>query len=498
MLRFAILFVSIIYAFTNSVFSQVKHIIYKESFEDFSNPERGFYIPFTTGSSNFTPLNLDKLKAFHSVPQQAKSASYSFYGSLIYRSYRLETFKSGAIDTGFLGLIQNDFNVVREAGLKVILRFSYIDQSHSGNCTDEYKICPPYGDAPKNIVLMHIAQLKPLLQKNADVIAVLQMGFIGIWGENYFTDYFGDASTNHLGYVADSSWRDRNEVLKALLDALPEDRMVQVRTPQIKQRFVYGPKAPVTSAALTENESYTENDKARIGFHNDCFLSSVDDYGTFYNYGNSSSSRDTANIRLQHYFTNDSRYTAIGGETCDDAFSPQNNCGGAQQIMAAMHYSCLNAAYNNTVNNDWDSGGCISEIKRNLGYRFVLLSTDLPSMVKIKSKLNIQIKLKNVGYASPFNPRPVQLVLRNLKTKKITCVPMQTDVRKWFSGDVLINENLTMSHNIDPGSYELLLNLPDGYTSLAKRAVYSIRFANENLWEAESGYNKLNCTIRVE
>jgi hypothetical protein len=63
-----------------------------------------------------------------------------------------------------------------------------------------------YVHAPKKIVLQHITQLAPVFKKNADVIAVLQEGFIGIWGENYYTDYFGDASDNGVKRIMDSSW----------------------------------------------------------------------------------------------------------------------------------------------------------------------------------------------------------------------------------------------------------------------------------------------------
>ncbi len=123
-----------------------------------------------------------------------------------------------------------------------------------------------------------------MLQKNADVITVMQEGFIGIWGENYFTDYFGDASTNGIGKITDSGWNLRNEFLKRLLEALPKDRMIQVRTPQIKQKFVYGASAKTTSAPLDLSQAYNETDIARLGFHNDCFLSGADDYGTYYDY----------------------------------------------------------------------------------------------------------------------------------------------------------------------------------------------------------------------
>src|SRR5213076_2704217 len=155
---------------------------------------------------------------------------------------------------------------------------------------------------------------------------------------------------------------------------------------------------------------------ARIGFHNDCFLASADDYGTFYDIGNSSTKRGPATATLRQYMAQDSRYTAVGGETCDDAFSPQNDCaplGRAEQEMALMHYSYLNASYNTQVNNDWDSLGCLKSIKQKLGYRLVLKNASFPKLAAKGRNFTVQIQLENIGYASPFNPRPVQLILRN-------------------------------------------------------------------------------------
>ncbi|MEB0288880.1 DUF4874 domain-containing protein, partial [Cryobacterium sp. 10S3] len=76
---------------------------------------------------------------------------------------------------------------------------------------------------------------------NADVIACVQLGFIGTWGEQYYSDFFGDASPNAAqGKLLDQNWKDRIEVIKAMLDAVPADRMIQLRYPQLKQRYIYG------------------------------------------------------------------------------------------------------------------------------------------------------------------------------------------------------------------------------------------------------------------
>ncbi|AUD03677.1 DUF4832 domain-containing protein [Spirosoma pollinicola] len=480
--------------------AQNHHLTYIESQQDFPNPERGFYIPISTSSARFVPLDSAKLALYRTQSQRVSKATYSINCSLVYRSYRLETFKSSPLSEDFLKKVSNDFAIAKKAGVKLILRFAYTEQATTGTCPDQYKICPPYGDAPKAIVLTHISQLSPLLHEHAAVIAVLQMGFIGIWGENYFTDYFGDASTNSLGVVPDSSWRDRNQVLAALLKALPKDRMVQVRTPQIKQRFAYGPKAPITSAAMNSGDGYTTSDLARIGFHNDCFLASADDYGTFYDVGNSSTKRGPATIPLRRYMAQDSRYTAVGGETCDDAFSPQNDCaplGRAEEEMALMHYSYLNASYNNEVNNDWQTQGCMDNIRRRLGYRFVLRSATIPDHVKAGQRLQIDLILQNVGYSAPYNPRPFQLILRNTDNGAIHSITLKTDVRRLSPGSHQLRHTLQLPAALKAGRYELLLNLPDGYSSLAQNPNYSIRLANTDLWEDRTGYNNLKHTLIV-
>ena len=481
--------------------AQFKTVHYTEDTADIVNPERGFYIPYSTTAGGFVPLEATQLQQLRTTPKQLPGASYAIRTALIYRAYELDIFKDKPLSEVFLQQLESDCNAVRQAGIKMILRFAYTNTARNGNCKDEYHICPPYGDAPVAIVLNHVQQLKPLLQKHADVIAVLQEGFIGIWGENYFTDYFGDASTNDRGVVTDDGWRSRNQLLKALLNALPESRMVQVRTPQIKQKYVYGVRAAVTSAPITSKTFIQTSHAARIGMHNDCFLSSPDDYGTYYDYGSSIQPRKPANEVLRRYTAADTRYTVMGGETCDDAFSPQNDCpplGRAEDEMRSMHYSYLNAAYNNSVNNDWDSCQCMLRIKRSLGYRLVLKKALLPVTVKKGTTFPVSLTIENQGYAAPFNPRPVLLVLRHQQTGAIHTIQLKANVRKWYSGTVSINETVAIPAGIGSGNWELLLSLPDAAATLAGKPAYCVRLANTDLWEEANGYNNLHHVITIQ
>ena len=475
-------------------------VLYTQSAEDFPNPERGFYRVAETYVNNYKPLDVEQMKTWRTLTQ-ADDGNYKVFSTLVFRDIVLQDYNQKELSQVILDNISKDFDAARTAGIKLIIRFCYTVTTNSGACPEGF-ICPQYGDAPKNIVLAQIGQLKPLLQDNADVIACMQMGFVGTWGENYYSDYFGDPSSNGNGKLTNKNWQDKNEVLKALLDALPQSRMIQVRTPQMKQRYVYGVGAPTTSAALTDAEAFSGSDASRIGFHNDCFLSSPNDYGTYDDYGNSSSGRFDAYSVLHAYAAKDSRYAVVGGETCDDTYSPENNCensGKAQTEMNMLHYSFLNCAYNNEVNDDWQTGGCMDAIKKNLGYRFVLQNAIFPvEPIKAGMQLSFTVAIRNVGYSSPYNARPVQLVMRDKSTKKEFVFDIDTDVRNWFTGLSTINIKVVTGNNMPAGAYDLFLFLPDAAESLAARPEYAIRLANENVWEDATGYNYLNKTITVK
>lgn len=475
------------------------NVTYTESTEDIVNPERGFYQYAEIHAANYYPLDQATLAAYrtvHSIPD----AKYAVSSSLVFLEYVLDSFKNAPLSADFLTRLNNDCATARAAGVKLIPRFVYVNTTQTGSCPAG-SICPPYGDASKAIVLGHIAQLKPYFQLNEDVIACVQLGLIGIYGEGYYTDYFGDASENAQRKLLDGNWNDRNEVIKAMLGVIPADRMLQVRYPQIKERYVYGISANVISPATSEDEAFTGTDKARIGLHNDCFLSSPNDVGTYVDYGNSATPLQDATSALRNFESYDSKYTVVGGETCDNSYSPQNDCGPtgtAQTEFAMFHYSFLNAQYNLSVNNDWVTGGCMEDIKSKLGYRLVLKNGSFPAQAAAGSQLEVTINLQNQGYASPFNPRPVQLLLRNQSGGKVTVIPFNTDIRKWYTGDVVLTGKLSLPGDLAAGTYDLLLNLPDKFASLSSRPEYSIRMANGDTWEPTTGYNKLNASLIIK
>lgn len=483
-------------------------ITYQTSTADFANPERGFYRYSSTNSTEYSLLDQSTLEGYRLL-HSPFGADYSIYSTLVFRYFFLEDFKTSAITQDYLDNMQIDFNTARAAGVKLIPRFAYTETTSSVGCAGD--ICPPYGDASKTWVLSHIAQLQPVLEANKDVIATVQMGFIGIWGENYYTDFFGDASQAPDYKLLDNNWTDRIDVVNELLNVVPDERMLQVRYPQQKQRAIYGINAPTNSAALTLAEAFAGTDKARLGFHNDCLLASADDFGTFTDYGNSSSSSMSDTTNLKPYFNEDSKFVVVGGETCSDGYSPQNDCASSDPSaygdteIERMHYSYLNAQFNNDVNNDWETDGCMDEIKKRLGYRLELQEGTFSDAAQPNQVIEVDIDMKNVGYASPYNERGVALMLRNTATSEVWFVELDDDPRFWFADNSTYNitETICIPGGLPLGTYDVLLNLPDPMPSLTANPDYSIRLANllpdnSDVWESATGFNDLGHTITID
>lgn len=62
----------------------------------------------------------------------------------------------------------------------------------------------------------------------------------------------------------------------------------------------------------------------------------------------------------------------------------------------------------------------------------------------------------------------------------------------------LIDVTIGIPANIPSGTYSLLLNLPDAYAGISNRPEYAVRFANQQVWEASTGYNNLLVNINID
>ena len=429
-------------------------IYYTESDEIIANPERGFLVQVYYESSDLKSTANAKSIKTNRVNQQI---------TLYLHSYYLTEYMESDISQEFLNRMENNFKALREGGGKAVLRYSY---KH-----DDSNKAKPW-DTSLDWMKRHIDQLAPYWQEYTDVILCLQAGFIGVWGEWYYTSNF------KMNPRTDEDYAPRWELVNYILNKLPEDRQLGLRTPTFKMRYLQMNGGDVTP--LAEHEAYTGTAKARLAAFNDCFLASVNDVGTY------------SNTELERpFWAEDTKYTFMGGETCGECGSRSKGQNAVKE-MEEYHWTYINRDYHKDVLNSWFDGGYMNEIKRRLGYRFVLdkaIPTEAP---KAGDNYNIILHIRNVGFASLHNPRAVELVFvdKNDATKKFVH-KQQIDPRFWMPGETAI---VTLRAKLDKqmaGEYNVYLNLPDAYDVLHDNPAFSIRLANEDIWDEKTGYNYL-------
>lgn len=401
------------------------------------NPERGFY--------RFAELTAEPdLRALRAAGDR-----------LVFSAVRLDAFREAPISEEFLARLDRGLGALRGAGLKAILRFAY----NAGPYPD------PEPDASLPRVLAHIAQLAPLLRAHADVILLVQAGFLGAWGEWH-------SSTHGL-----ATPEAKRAALEALLDALPPERMTQVRFPADKQRLYGGP--------MRDAEAFTASYAARVGFHDDCFLASATDEGTW---------PAGEEASWQRYVADEARYTPVGGETCR-VNPPRTDGPTALAEMARLRFTFVNRDWHPDVVRGWLTQGVDAEIERRLGYRFALVRTSMPSRVLHGLSLRVRVTVRNAGWAAMFNPRPVRLVLAS-PTANTVLEFTGVDPRRWAPGAATTFAGaFTLPATLARGPHLVALWLPDGSPSLAELPDYAVRFANDDVWDAAHGWNTLGTVL---
>lgn len=414
-------------------------VSYTPSTEIILNPERGF----------FRTANLATVRDLDDVRADGKT--------LVYAAVHLDDYLGANhaqdLPQQLLDDVQDGFAAVREAGLKAAVRFQYDDgEGYPGGADD----------ATEAWMLKHIQQLGPVLKSNEDVLFVLYAGFIGAWGEWHTSNNFVDGPAGEA---------PRKRIVDALLLAAPTTRRVMLRYPAYKRMFFGEP-------ATSDAQLLAGADVSRAGHHNDCFVSSADDVGT-YQY-------EPVDV-LKDYLAEDTRNVPIGGETC--AVHASNSCETTTAEMERFHWTFINDEYHPEVLARWQDEGCRPDIERKLGYRIALKSGSLPTAVRPGGSFTLDLTLANEGWAALTNARPVFIVLDGQGQRLTAELPV--DARTWQPGPIQIHVRLRLPSDLAPGAYELALWLPDAATELRGRPEYSVQLANQGAWNATRGDNTL-------
>ena len=132
----------------------------------------------------------------------------------------------------------------------------------------------------------------------------------------------------------------------------------------------------------------------------------------------------------------------------------------------------------------------MEEIQKRLGYRFVLEEGQFTKEPKAGAPLKVILKVRNDGFASAMNPRDVELVLAAKDGSIAKRYTVDSDPRFWMPGETAtIDQTIDLPSGLSGGEYTLSLNLPDPCETLHNNPLFSIRLANENTWQEETGFN---------
>ena len=448
-------------------------LTFQECADDVKNPERGLYKMVEyfyhdrDGSSTSATAGLED--------------SYNSEGTLVMTLFYLFDFvDSDHISSAGLQYVRDVLSNVRKKGKKAIVRFAYNNEHPSS-----------YHQEPtKDQILNHLTDLQPVLSDFADVIYVVQAGFIGTYGEWYYTTHFSRFKGKEeqrdftVSGNAVTGYENRAAVLDALLAAVPAGRQIALRTPFYK-RYYLSPNSISTWTPLTAPGGTDAN--ARLAFHNDAFLAGSSDMGT-YHHGED-----------RPMWMQQSASLICGGEAPYGNSYDLDYSDTFEEVRSALcdyHYSYLHhdTAYHtggsggSRMMNYWHEQGWMPDIKKLLGYRLYLESVRIEGEGwTAGSSLTVSMTLHNGGAAPVMNERPMALVLLRNGTPTVL-VEHLGDVRTVASqASKTFSATWTLTRDIVAGD-KLALWLPDAATGLQSRPEYSIRLANSDVaWS--SGYN---------
>jgi hypothetical protein len=417
------------------------------------NPERGFFYYTEThepvsGSTGRSALVQSTLETERTTNGR----------TVVFRYYVMERFLgTDTIDQAYKDFIAADIVAARNAGVKLIPRFTY---STSGVMT------PPYNaDPPRARVISHIQQLAPVLNAGADVIDALECGFIGMWGEWYYTDNYGD-----LGVVSAQQWADRKAVVDELLTQLDPRIFILIRYVNVMRRLIDGD--PTNTAYAT-----------RMGHHNDAFLAEANDWGTYGEFP--WNSYTTAQNRTWLANRNQTGWFPMGGETANPN-SPRSDYPTASAEMLEYRWSFLNPQYHLTVLDSWGTAGKADAAAR-LGYRLTLGTVTLTP--NANGTVTVSLPITNDGFARPYRNKPVKIDFVSGGTTVTR--DLAVDIRTLAPNGATTTLSGSVTAPPTAGTYTVFARIVDQSASLQSNPLYSVRFANTGVFDATTGRNSL-------
>lgn len=374
------------------------------------------------------------------------------------------------LDEAFFTGLRGTFENCRKNGSTIAVRFRY---DANGKTYPE----PSSFDQ----VLKHISQIKEngILEDYKDILMFVESGFVGAWGEQHSGKY------TSLEYKA--------QLLDAMLDLVPDDISVTVRTPNIFAKW-----AGIAAADIDQWVSEPGSDAARVGMYNDGYMGSNSDLGTYSNRQKETDwlGRQTVAAYYGGEFSGDLNWTKKY-----DTYLPEN----AIPEMYKTHLSYINSNIYSLYKDytfgeqydtvDADNSAYYGEtvfkfMRDHLGYRFVLRDSDLSGKVEQGGTLKLDFSVENTGFANPIRHQKAEVILE--KDGNYVKTEVDIDTRSWLScttSDEYLELNIP--GGLEPGEWNVYLRFSIGNEGIGDGYMRTVQFANKDVWDPALGANRI-------
>lgn len=473
----------------------VNEISYKETLEDTHNPYRGFYQAFEISYKRDKTNCKSQKSTLEDIDELA--SEYQLVHLLIDLSDFSKQNRKGEnpvshSDDANIDSANDDVEKalgellerLRNNGQSAVIRFAY-DYKYNGITSDgvDKKGKPYYRTVweptDDSIIEQHQEKVGAVISQYTDVIAAVECGIIGPWGEMHTSDR--------------TDAKSEKKIIGKWLEVLPADLTVNVRKPSDFCAW--------SGVDLENIDKYTAKvgtDAYRIGMYNDGYLGSVTDLGTY-------EDRD----KEIKWLTTQTDHTLFGGELVlwddEEGGTPLNNIAFFEKEGFKTHTSYLNKdwhdgvmdGFRSTTYNGGDSlyKGKTSEfdyLRNRMGYRFVVRDVRMTTELSADENFELETKIENVGFGNLFKNEQTSVIIKgNGFEKEFSLWDLDADkgekasnyaAQNWKSGTSLTDRK----SNIMSAELDLPDDMPEGnykvYIKIANRkdgeGEYPIRFSN--------------------
>ncbi len=416
--------------------SYTQDLDYSEVTDKINNPDQGFYRPIYVsvkedGVTYNENIITDATQLYH---LRTDISAFSAANNGTADMELTEAALSG-IDSLLAALYKKEKSA--------IIRFVY-DPGLNGAINKEPAV---------DMIVTHITQLAPVLNKYPDTLTAIEVGLVGPWGEM------------HTSTIANA------ETINTLIETFltnTVDIPILVRTPKMIYNYL-----GITINDLAAYTISSDSKAYRLGLFNDGYLGSDSDLGTY-------SNRETE----VNWLTQQTSHLPYGGEVVIPG-STLHNIENCLPEMFLLDLSYLNIEWNYEVIDKWEASTyaeasgedslyygmtAFEYIQNHMGYRFVLKDSVFTYPEDLSS-LKIDLTLQNVGFGNLNRQKQATILFENSDG---TLIEADTSP---YSGESIYSISISKDilDQLTTGTHRVYIKFHNG------NAKYNLHFAN-NLW----------------